>query len=156
MEFVPASVVRTVTRVLTNAEIKALPAASLELVPDAPAGGRNIILWAYAAFEGTTAYTNINASSLFQVRHPSLDYLTYLDQSRATGKVSFLLAAGGSVQAAFTPLVGPDDDPVLAGGVSFNDDSSVILTLDNNAAGNLTGGTAANELIVVVAYCQVS
>jgi hypothetical protein len=155
--------VRSATVTLTNAQIKALPTTGVTLV-DAPGPGLAIIAdvastngRAHLLGAFTAAYTNVDAgvkvgfcicSNPFAAfSGPSSTYdQQYHTFFTSTGNVWSMVSAakinGISVATGTDTATDIENKPL-------------VLYLDNSAAGNLTGGNAANTLKVTVYYTIV-
>lgn len=146
---------------LTDAQIKALPSTPVQVI--AAVTGK--ILFPVAAFlrsKWTADYSNIHSQSQIQFRLGGTDILNPLYQEQGSN-VSALLAGGGpdgvnGWTAATSRSLPPG--PVM-GGLAGAYDSDVAglplsIQIENNGAGDLTGGNAANALTVVVAYLEIS
>jgi hypothetical protein len=160
--------IRAVTVTLTDAQIKALPSAPITLVPALGTGiwAKPIALTLFANVTNAT-YTNINttysALSLSitdavgsWIAVPVVnDNTTTPAMDRVTG---FL---GGSVHDSMMAMPVPYMDingdqwlpnvqTIVSGGSVA--DLPVVLAMDNNGSGNLTGGHASNTLRVILYY----
>lgn len=147
---------------LTDAQIKALPTTAIALVA-APAAGKRIQLVQACLIGDFTAgaYTNIGlVTPWLALRLGANDISTYIaNDATATPAIatltSFLSAALN--QVTLTPLGLPTDNGW--GVVPYVADPQYATALSiraiNDAAGNFTGGNAANSLVVDVVYLVI-
>ena len=146
---------RTVT--LTDAQIKALPGTDIEIVPAVSAGQIIAVVGGLIYCDTTAAiYTNIDATARVEIQYTSGGAgpaLTQIDNFNLG--VTDMLAAGGIV----TYSLGPKANVI--GGETFGfagqdvEGDGLELAASNGAAGNFTGGNAANFMKVTVFYVVV-
>jgi hypothetical protein len=155
-------------RVLTNAEVKALPTTPITVVAAAGAGKLLIPffgLWSADTLAG--AYTNIAATASFSIKYADTTLCsTFIVNAAgitggATDNVTQLL---GNTRLTRMPLQQYFDvdtagnwgliaarTTTAAGGIN----SALQVKFDNAAAGALTGGNNANTLTVTLYYVVV-
>lgn len=152
--------VREVTHTLTNAQVKALP-GTLHNIIEAPGSGL-LIVPLYAVLSVDTAagaYTNLDPAgcvlglTLGAIALNPLPLLVNDPVSGAAGVTAFLGVAGQQVSI----LSGSPVALATAGVASRADvvNKELYLTM-SNGAGALTGGDAANSLVVTVGYREVA
>lgn len=132
------------TVTLTDAQIKALPTTSVEIIPAQGVGRIVAVLFAAASMTWTADYSNINVAATLTLSGLTVSLLDEGSEDGACDRVSDLLADGESGISTFTP----------PGGGCFeatHQNTAVLLAL-TNADGDLTGGDAANVLKVTVWY----
>lgn len=143
---------------LTNAQVLALPTTAIQIVAAIP-DGIIYLLFAHARMEWVADYTNIDAGSLINLSIGGSDTVWPLRQGIGSS-VSALLAGGGpdGTHAFFSPR--------FANGAALSDsfgalanfyDADLVnlplkISLNNGAAGDLTGGDAGNSLTVQAVY----
>lgn len=156
------------SRVLTNADLKALPTTPLTFGPNPGAGFYLSAVRGWFRLNSLAgAYTNVNADAWVNVHTLDwqVDTLSYLLNGNGTGNTRcsdlFAVAVKGTWNILpFASGSGADGlqfaadwgfgtglvDRVAAENQPFE------LYFDNNGAGNLTGGNAANGAEVIVLY----
>ena len=142
--------------VLTNAQVKALPTTPVQLIP--PQGTDRAIVAIIGTLElvWVADYTNLDADSrLFFESSNFFSQLIPAFETHGSG-MSAIFAAGiptYSVAPAYTNQDGAKN-LIQNSGYALNQVSNLgmILYIDNQAAGNLTGGDPGNSLIVTVFY----
>jgi len=145
-----------VEKVLTNAQILTLDTVDIDLI-SLPAG--NIILCPlFALFTANTvvAYTNLDAAATIQIEWSGITYraMTVIDNAVATS-IATLLAAGTSRFLQLIPSAGTATNFGNLTTLRSTTDSKIVLSMTNAAAGNLTGGNAANVLAVQLFYLTI-
>lgn len=149
-----ATPIRKATITLTDAQIKALPTTGVVLVP---APGAGFVLRPYLVVLVTNlaaAYTNVDASGVgFFVDDGAGDLTTYCPHATFLGNTARRIATMG-------PYVVTDDSsgsgvvPRLS--LAASEDSPLILFSSNAAAGDYTGGDAANTITATVLYAVIA
>jgi hypothetical protein len=152
--------IRSTTVTLTDAQVKALPTTPVEIVP-APGSGRAILYVSGIILNDTSAneYTNIDAAAFIRCA---------IDNASASvvvnGNALQLLLDDDDPHYAFLPAadgvdaVSADVGVVASDAYGFTDDIDNIplsLLAGNGAAGDWTGGDAANWMRVTVFYAVV-
>lgn len=135
-------------RILTNAEIKALPTTAIEIIP-APGSLKTILpITGYLRHNYTANYTNINASAKMSVRLAAATDLGMLNEAILGQTLSALLAntADGDAQLNFNSM---------SSGTGLTENAAYNLYINNNSAGDLTGGDALNSLQVDVIFAML-
>ena len=146
---------------LTDAQVKALPTTSIEIVA-APGAGRVIVpFYAWFYVNWTADYSNINAAARIGVGYSGSLSSALSQFQEAAFEVSNLLVDGASHHA----FLGPNTEPYDGGGGNlrvsgigqFQDEPGVTNTAlevfaVNPTNGNFTGGDAANTIKVTVLY----
>lgn len=150
---------------LTDANIKALPTTDFQLVA-APGAGVRINLISADFYINTTAavYTNINAASWASLRINSLDVSNYLGDSGAPlgTRLADILNSALITQLTLSPRTVVDYVngwgvlPAQTQGAGSFLNQPLMLHVDNAAAGNFTGGNAANSLIINTLYTLIT
>ncbi len=158
---------RSVTN-LTNAQTLALPTAEITLTNMTTPGAGLIFLPIGGAILTKTAsgaYTNINADAWIRVRYSGGDpFLSYVPNDTASPgitngsatRVSDLLGTTSPKRVVLVPQQDTEDvddwGPLGAIMGSSADNNAVVISIDNNGSGNLTGGNVANVVRVIVYY----
>lgn len=164
----PAGELWTVRRLLTDAEVKALPTTPAEVLP-APGPGRvwNVLSAIVMVNSTAGAYTNIDAAAYLSLDVLGTDYIGN-DATFGIAEVDSLFGAAGHQLVTFRGQYAsevngggsPQPDlptiqaqqwglrPLVIADYSDKDNAAVSLTLDNGTSGDLTGGNAANGLLV--------
>lgn len=151
-------VVLSVTATLTDAEVKALPTTSRDVIP-APGAGK--IIFPFGAFyhvNWVADYEGIGSDAQLQLRLNGIDVLVPVRQD-VVSSVSGLLAGGGPdgtnafAVMAFLKKNGFD----LFAAISSLYDSDIsnqplVLSASNSDNADFTGGNAGNSLKVTVLY----
>jgi hypothetical protein len=149
---------------LTHAQILALPTTPFELIP-APRAGQIIVpLHGLAVFNWTANYTNIDPNCRLSIVQENSafasDFVASITEAAIDSAVSILLANGESAITVFPTAAnvnqGVDARDTL-GHVAFEtpgliDGRNIVLAVNNQAAGNFTGGNVANKMLVAVTY----
>jgi len=153
-----ATAVLVATKVLTNAQVKALAHPTAVEIVAAPGSGFALMpIHATARLTWVADYTNIDSSSNVAIKLGSSSILGQLDET--SGGVSQLLADGEDASGIFPPLALTQQS--LAEGVSGYVDGdienkAVSIVADNILAGDFTGGNAGNSLKVTLLYYLVT
>lgn len=143
---------------LTDAQIKALPTTGINIVA-APGAAKFIaLILAYLACDSTFGnYTNIDANALIQLTIVGELVSTRLRQAVNTN-ISNLLATSDKAIVALTHpqtetgVAGVDTAAPSPNYLPSLDNGALTLGCINGAAGNFTGGNAANTMKVTVFY----
>lgn len=146
----PDSIVATATITLTDAQIKALPTTGIEIVP-APGAGR--VLRPYLALiisNFATVYTNLDAGNLGMVIDDGAGDVT--DYCSMTGMMNSTTRKVASMGPYSVTDDASGNGVVPRLNLTGAENSPLTLFASNAAAGNLTGGNAANTLKVIVHY----
>ncbi len=166
------SIFKTAILNITNAQWKALPTTPLTLVA-APGSGFRVKAFSATVITnfGLGAYTNLDASYLaFQVTNPAGQWITFpivddATQTPTIGQMTHLLSASNLITDLPAPyLVVPStgnagQQYVLVNGTNASgdtvanwDNAAVVVNIDNNGSGNLTGGNVGNTARVIFYY----
>jgi hypothetical protein len=142
--------------VLTNAQIKALPATFIPVVLAAGVGRVLVAIQATFQLIWVADYTNIDANCALIVGIPGVVDMLVPALENPNGVVSLLLA-NGAPSMGFTGIKSPIDatpNLVMQAGAAPASCENVPLQLimSNGASGNLTGGDPGNSLIVNIFY----
>lgn len=146
-------------RILTDAQIKALPTTSVELVPVPGAGKMLVPRMATLNFARTANYTNIQATAVLKIANGD-GILGIAPMNESFGMVSGFLAGGGNAIVNIAPYSIVDVDSfenvngTIAGPPEF-DNRSYVIKATNAAGGAFTGGNAANTLKVTVDWSVI-
>lgn len=160
-------IVKTKTRILTNAEIKALPTTPIEIIP-APGAGKILFQMRLIALSKIVqSYTNIGDTSyIWASCDPGEADAIYLPNEAAFDNLVNSLLTGDGTRTIWNP-VDPyankvSDNYGLTGGVVLDsvdlvENKSFQIFMENSGShtGNLTGGNAANGLQVTVFYSVI-
>lgn len=142
----------------TDAQIKALPTVPQTVIA-APGAGRAIFAMpalvqpclVSLSLDWTADYTNIDAA--LTIGFALTGGLVYCDLLNAASKQ--FLAWGADVMWQISPADVQATGSDIQNWTDF-ENKPLVLNIKNGAAGNLTGGNAANVLKVTVFYCIVS
>lgn len=160
---VPVGILRRATVTLTDAQIKALPTTGVQVIAAPPAGYWNHVVSAsFHADVSAGAYTNIDttysalslvtAAGNWLVSGIVNDSVTVPALTRMT---SFLGGTLNSIIFTTSYLESFNNGWVLPAAEALVSDfnaSAVRVAVDNNGAGNFTGGNAANTLKITAYY----
>lgn len=154
--------VSVATKTLTDAQVKALPTTAVTLLAAPGTGFALVPIHATVRLAWAVDYTNIDAAARLFINVGSSEILARLDEA-VLGAISNLLA-GGEDANALMPAVG--FAPASASPVPFNGSSGFFdgdienrtlnISATNAAAGDFTGGDAANVLKVTLLYYTVT
>ena len=154
---------------LTNAQIKALPNTAVTMLAD---DASKLFIPVFVVFQADTtggAYTNVDADFATLNVWYTGNYDTPLwavdNNSSSTpvqSAMTALLTAGGKLDAIITQ----NQPGYTSGGGSISLTSYLLdggieglgleVAINNNIAGNLTGGNAANTLKVTLYYVEIA
>ena len=155
---VEVNVLKTTTT-LTDAQVKALPTTSVTVVAASGAGSAILPLFVHLHCAAAADYTNIDAGCVMELNNGA--GFGTLDQALASS-VSGLLAPGDPADPlnAFVSTTQRQRGATVTAGLANIYDSDIdnkplILRVTNGAAGNFTGGDAANVLTVTTYYVVV-
>ena len=156
------------TVTLTNAQIKALPTTPVLFGTAPPSGSWNhAVAASYVINTLGGAYTNINVTLCeFSIIGGSLIYGPIDDVGSNPVLTTFTSLFGSAVHDTHTPLTPYAESFPYPAGTSgrvmnpiFDTTASVdakqfTVQINNNGSGNLTGGNAANNVIIRVYYFE--
>lgn len=151
---------------LTDAQVKALPTTPIQLVAAPGAGFRIQLLQASISANLTGVYTNVNASAYCVLALAANEISNYIANDATTSPIlsdaTKLFATNTLSTAIFvnfsqvtTPAANQWGNAVNVNALDFQN-QALNLTVNNNGAGNFTGGNAANAFAVHVLYTVVS
>lgn len=148
--------IKVATKVLTNAEVIALPTTPVEIIA-APVGATvrllGMDLKSDISVDPDGAYTNVNVDcALWAGYHNGA-----ID---ATNYVRFSGLAGGGITNAFLGVASYPDAVLFGGGVSVvptgsSQESRIALFCDNDGDGPFEDGHASNTLTVTIYYMEI-
>lgn len=138
------------TVVLTDAQIKALPTTKVEIVP-APGVGKNIVpVMSYSILDAIAGvYTNIDGSAHYT---QSFTDAGVLHSTAFVVHSANFLGDNDANRPKITLLPYAPSDPDASYEYGYSENKAISASVFNAAAGNLTGGNAANTLTVTVIY----
>ena len=141
---------------LTNAQLIALPTVPVAVLVAPPAGSVIQVVRATVIVDATAgAYTNVDATAGLYLGYGGATNKA-TNAGACTGSIdtaqkSVFLLAGGLISTAI------DTTPGALVGVSTHYDAvAVDIVINNAAAGNLTGGNAANTARITVDFLVVA
>lgn len=146
---------------INDANIKALPTTPYQLVAAPGIGKRIAIIWADLDLNTLgAAYTNIDDLAWGSFQLGGVDVTNYLmDSSGVVGtRIGDFFGVSQLAQTVMLPLIGLNianwGAPVteITGNTALLLNVPLNLFVDNNGAGNFTGGNGANSLIINVLY----
>lgn len=147
----------------TDAQIKAWPTTGNVEIVAASSGYAQVPLWGFLVCDATHGnYTNINGSSFLGITTNTNGGFgtAYMIESAGAGtKVSSLLAAGDLEQVTLpmydrAELVGGEAVGVTVPATTYA--GNIVLTIDNNGAGDFGGGSASNAgCDITVGYLRI-
>jgi hypothetical protein len=168
-----------ITRVLTNAEVIALPTTEIELIPAQGAGTMILVLYAVSRTHVVTAWTGVDATyaalaleytditgpwagdPLVNDATNPVPWDGVLGAFLGTVQDTIYVAGGIAARSAMLPQL-PGGFPVAAQSLyslpalpseqALYVNQPVVVAFDNNGAGNLGGGNALNTLKYTVGY----
>lgn len=154
----PVGTLLTATKALTNAQVLALPTTSQEIIA-APAAGELIFpILALLHLDWTADYTNIAASCAIDMEWgaSAASPLSVFD-NQGNSSLDVLLGDGGDtlgflIPASFNQGNAENGVVIDASQVAAAVGANLGLFAFNAAAGDFTGGDAANVLNVTVFY----
>lgn len=154
---------------LSNVNIKALPTTPITLVPMAGLGLLIVPVDVLLFFKsGSTAYSNIDPNASMGVQYATTNthiggIIANSSRIDAVGALTaFLASTGGLMQRLTFPFLDNRGAPQGLGlsgdsiGSDANTNCDLQLYINNQSAGALTGGNAANALMVLTTYRVVS
>jgi len=152
-----AAAIQSATVVLTDAETRALVSTGFAILPTAGANKMLQVISVNLNFARTADYTNIDANAVLRLFYFNSGANATTALWESDGAVSSLLAGGANKIATLTPYgrnTGTDWAGVVDTKANFNNDP-IWLFLQNGAAGDLTGGDAANTLTVAIQFTVI-
>lgn len=155
--------IKRVSFILSDAEIKALPTASIEVIAAQGANTLIVPFFAVCRLGWVADYGNFHAECMLQFTIGSGGLVLLPFRQSMQSALSGLLAGGGpdgSIGWSVALFLGKVDGApgaVVTGAVAGLYDSDVVnqpltLSADNQGDGNFTGGNAGNSLKVTVLY----
>ncbi len=152
---------------LTNAQVKALPTTPITLIA-APGSGNRLrpLAVSYSFATGSGAYTNIDATYADLHLMLGTDYVGYgpVDDASTIPPLTLVTSVlGTAATRIFDQGMPPQQGTPVAGSAGYvqtiafynrnqQENAALMIAMDNNGTGNLTGGNAANTLTVTIYY----
>lgn len=146
---------------LTNAQILALPTTPITVLAAAGANMSTVVDYVVvqANFTGG-AYTNVDTDGFMALFYnTNIQWSNYLANSVADSLTFLSVFLDNTGKRVVFREYQDDADPAndwgplvsVATGVAFNN-QALSISIDNDGSGNLTGGNAANSMVVRVSY----
>ena len=137
---------------LTDAQIKALPTAAVQIAA-APGANRIIVTPAYAigakslalTFNWVADYTNVDAGARLKVQLGTDEYVEFAENFFFAWGESAFWSPSNSNEIVASGTYGPNS-------LTSVTNQAVFLSVNNAAAGNFTGGHASNTILASLAY----
>jgi hypothetical protein len=139
---------QSISRVFSNAEVKALPTTPITIIPSPNDGSLLIPFRAFLGLRSVAGYTNFDITFSLKLNYqaPGVDKFSF-----GSG-VDLILGSASNVAMPYT-LGGADSFTGIAPSAI---NKPLQLSATNGAAGNLTGGNAANSLLVTVFFVSLN
>lgn len=137
----PTALIISPKVIVPYADILLLPTIQYPILAAPGVGFRIYPLFALMSLKQTVAYTNLDISTIAQLKYPNSS-TSFI--SNGSAKVALQKTANFQLSLGSISLIGNDD-------VDCNN-QGMFLKFDNGAAGNLTGGIAGQRLEVIVGY----